>query len=318
MTPDFLVAYREGRLLPVSELNNGFVRPTYPEQIGHSYYQASLVFAFIDERWGFPAILAMLAAYGDGHDTEEVVRSALGLELSELDAEFDAYFRKRFERALAALPRRSLAKVPIKEIFLTLADQFPSNYELQMRAAAVAWNAKDVENAEKHLIRAQDLIPEFAGGNSAYWYLAELYSQEGRTDEAARQLRRMVAINADHYEAHLKLAELLTSLGDTAQATEILSRAIYIYPYDPTLHTQLAKLYETSDRWNMAAGARASVLALEPVDMAEAHYRLAYAHAKAGDDSDARYQVLRALEIAPNYYDALELLLELQAHKQNS
>ena len=52
--------------------------------------------------------------------------------------------------------------------------------------------------------------------------------------------------------------------------------------------------------------------------MAEAHYRLAYAHARAGDEGAARYHVLRALEIAPNYYEALELLLELRAPTKNS
>ena len=32
---DFLLAYHAGKLLPVSELNNGFVRPSYPQQIVH-------------------------------------------------------------------------------------------------------------------------------------------------------------------------------------------------------------------------------------------------------------------------------------------
>ncbi len=68
----------------------------------------------------------------------------------------------------------------------------------------------------------------------------------------------------------------------------------------------------------MAARARASVVALDPVDMAEARYRLAYAHARAGDEPAARYQVLRALEIAPNYYEALKLLLDLHKASTNS
>jgi Tfp pilus assembly protein PilF len=47
--------------------------------------------------------------------------------------------------------------------------------------------------------------------------------------------------------------------------------------------------------------------------MAEAHYRLAFAYHRAGDAQAARYQVLRALERAPSYAEALELLLELRA-----
>lgn len=318
LTPDFLIAYREGQLLPVSELNNGFVRPTYPEQIVHSYYQSSLVFDFIATRWGFDSILKMLAGYRAGLTTQEVVQSALGLQMVELDEAFDAYFRKRFERALAALPRRSVSNVPLAEIYLALADQFPGNYQLQMRAAAAAWNTRDTNRAEQYLIRARDLIPEYAGDDAAYWYLAELYAQQGDIDKASKQLRRMIAINADHYDAHIKLADLLQTRGDEVGASEILSRAVYIYPYDPSLHEKLAALYETTDEWNMAARARASVVALDPVDMAEARYRLAYAHARAGDEPAARYQVLRALEIAPNYYEALKLLLDLHKASTNS
>jgi tetratricopeptide (TPR) repeat protein len=318
VTIDFLVAYRDGRLLPVSTLNNGFVRPTYPEQIGHSYYQASLVMAFIDKRWGFAAILAMLEGYGEGRTTPEVVQSVLDLDMDALDTAFDEYLNKRFERALGALPRRSVPDVPVKEIYFALADQFPSSFELQMRAAAIAWNAGDDERAEQFLLRAQDLIPEYAGGDSAYWYLAELYTQRGEIDKATRHLRRMVAINADHYDAHLKLAGILERQDKTDQAADILARAIYIFPYEPALHERLASLYETTANWKMAAGARASVVALAPVDMAEAHYRLAFAHAKAGDARAARYQVLRALEIAPNYYEALELLLELRSQTKDS
>jgi tetratricopeptide (TPR) repeat protein len=318
VTLDFLIAYRDDRLLPVSELNNGFVRPNYPEQIGHSYYQASLVFAFIDKRWGFSAILEMLQGYAEGKTTPVIVESVLGIGMDELDAEFDTYFRNRFERALAALPQRSLANVPIKEMFIAIADQFPSDFILQMRAAAAAWDSSDMESAEKFLKRAQDLIPEYAGGDSAYWHLANLHAQQGDVDKAIDQLRRMIAINADHYDAHVKLARMLQAQSEPSEAADVLARAIYIFPYDPTLHENLAKLYETSENWKMAARARASVVALAPVDMAEAHYRLAYAHARAGDHGAARHHVLRALEIAPNYYEALELLLELRAPTKNS
>jgi len=48
------------------------------------------------------------------------------------------------------------------------------------------------------------------------------------------------------------------------------------------------------------------------VNRADAHYRLARALAEAGELAEARTQVLRALEIAPTFEDALELLLELR------
>ncbi len=52
-------------------------------------------------------------------------------------------------------------------------------------------------------------------------------------------------------------------------------------------------------------------MALDPVDRVEALYLLALAHHRAGERDEARLVVLQALEMAPNYEDALDLLLEL-------
>jgi tetratricopeptide (TPR) repeat protein len=313
VTVDFLKAYNSGLMPPVSKLNDGFVRPSYPEQIVHSYYQASLVFDFIEARWGFDVIRDMLARYALGESTSQAVQAMLGLDMTALDSAFDAYFRERFATALAALPRRSVGNLQMENIYAMLASQFPNDYQVQMNAAAAAWNKRDMTGAESYLLRARELFPEYAGEDSAYWYLAEIYQQRKDLDKASEQLARMVSINADHYQAHLMLGGMLAVLNKKQQAAEILARAVYIYPYNPPLHQKLAVLYEELQDWPLAIRARESVLALAPVDMAEAHYRLAFAYVRAGDNRAARYHVLRALERAPSYPQALELLLELRA-----
>ena len=55
------------------------------------------------------------------------------------------------------------------------------------------------------------------------------------------------------------------------------------------------------------------VVALAPVDRAEALYQLALAHHEAGNASAARSEVLRALEEAPNFEKAQSLLLTLRS-----
>ena len=307
---DFLKAYNRGLMLPISELNDGFVRPSYPQQIVHSYYQASLVFDFMDARWGFDVIRAMLTRYALGDTTPQAVQAVLGISMETLDSDFDTYFRQRFATALAALPRQSVSNVQMKQMYAMLAEQFPKDYQVQMNAAAAAWNKGDKGGAENYLLRARDLFPEYAGGDSAYWYLAKIYQEREELHKASQQLTRMVAINADHYQSHLELGAILGTLNKKQRAAEILARAIYIYPFNPTLHGELAVLYEGMQDWPLAVRARESVLALAPVDMAEAHYRLAFAYHRAGDPDAARYQVLRALERAPGYPQALELLLE--------
>ena len=54
------------------------------------------------------------------------------------------------------------------------------------------------------------------------------------------------------------------------------------------------------------------MVALNPVDRAEALYQLAQAYYEAGDAPAAKREVLRALEDAPNFEKAQELLLKLQ------
>jgi Tfp pilus assembly protein PilF len=54
---------------------------------------------------------------------------------------------------------------------------------------------------------------------------------------------------------------------------------------------------------------------LEPVDRAEALYQLSLAYFEAGDVANARRTVLQALEDAPSFEKAQDLLLEIRASR---
>jgi len=58
------------------------------------------------------------------------------------------------------------------------------------------------------------------------------------------------------------------------------------------------------------------VVALGPVDQAAAHTDLAESYFKSGKRAEARKQTLAALEIAPSYQRAQELLLKLAEARQ--
>ncbi len=49
----FLAALRDDELLGIAEINDGFVRPKFPNQIALSYLQASLICDWIEENYGF-------------------------------------------------------------------------------------------------------------------------------------------------------------------------------------------------------------------------------------------------------------------------
>ena len=316
VTPSFLIALRDGRLAPVSSLNDSFVRPSYPEQVIHAYYQASLVLELIEREWGFDAVRAMMAMYKQGHSSAEAIEEVLGLEPEAFDARFETFLQERFEKPLAAFPagaagERAPPRSP--QEMIELAERELGDFVVQLRTGLVLRAMGDDEAAEPFLLRARDLFPEYAGADGPYWHLAQLYLERGQSERAERALSAMVAINAEHYESHVALAALRDTSGDKRGAARVLHRAVYINPFEISLHEKLAELHAELGEWEAAARARESVVALGPVDMADAHFRLAEARLRAGERGGARRAVLRALEIAPGFEAAQDLLLEIRS-----
>ena len=293
VSPAFLQAYAEGRLQPASRLNDGFVRPEYPQQVMHSYYQASLLCDMIARDLGERALMEMLRGYKAGQSTEQVVRRVLRMDLPTLDKRFDAYLRERFGRALAAIRDRSYQRAVTE-----------GRTQLQRGNAA---------DAVTTLQRARALFPEYGGADGAYPHLVRAHLAQHDTARAVETLSTAVGLGDVTYETHVTLADLLLQRGDTARGAEALESAIFMNPFDIGLHERLAGLYARTGDTRKAVRERRAVVALKPVDVAEAQYKLAVAYRDAGDAANARRSVLRALEVAPHYQRAQELLLDLRA-----
>ena len=293
VSPAFLQAYAEGRLQPASRLNDGFVRPEYPQQVMFSYYQASLLCEMIARDFGERALMEMLRGYKAGQSTDLVVRRILRMDLDALDKRFDAYLRGRFGKALAVVRDRSYQRAVTEGRTL-----------LQTGSAA---------EAVEVLQRARGMFPEYGGADGAYPHLVRALLARKDTARAIEALSTAVGLGDVAYETHVMLADLLLQRRDTARAAEALESAIFMNPYDIALHDRLATLYTRVGERRKAVRERRAVVALKPVDVAEAQYNLAVAYRDAGDAANARRSVLRALEVAPHYQRAQELLLELRA-----
>ena len=319
VTPAFLAAYKAGRLNPVSTLNNGFVRPSYPQQVEFSYYQASLVCELIERDWGTAALVALLHGYRDGLTTPQVLQRALKIDAAELDRRFDAYLRERFATPLAAIQaarepegNATATATYSPEALVQRAERNAGDWAAQLAAGRALVGQDQGDRAVPFLERAKKLFPQYAGPDSPYQLLATLHLARGDRRAAAAELSALTALNENQYAANLKLAELLTELGDQARAVEALERAIYIHPYDVAVHERLATLYAARRQFPKVVRERKAILALDPVDRSGALYQLALAHRDAGDIASARRTVLQALETAPGFEQAQTLLLSLQ------
>ncbi|HET9713586.1 MAG TPA: tetratricopeptide repeat protein, partial [Pyrinomonadaceae bacterium] len=101
--PLFVRAFMERRWFKMADLDAGFQRPKSPQDVPIAYFQASQVCEFIVERYGFDAILRMLAMYRDKAKTPDVLLQVLKLSESDFDREFGAYIEAKVKPLQQAL-----------------------------------------------------------------------------------------------------------------------------------------------------------------------------------------------------------------------
>ncbi len=321
LTPAFVRAYKDGRLLKVSELNAGMMRPKFPEQIGLSYYQASLVCDLIEQKFGFDKIRQSLLLFAQGKPSEEVFREALGWDAATLDREYaqflDGLLRgpaKCLEFRGASGPHEGLAENPDRldqQAIGELLRKNPDDFFANLQMGALLRRAKQDSAAEPYLKKAQQLFPEYAEAGSPYQLLGDMYLEQKREAEALAEFVGWSRYDENAAAPVMRAAEIYRGRSNWAEVAAALERAVYIDPYDPKLHVLLGEAASRSGNWPVAVSAYQVLLGLNPPDPAGAHLNLAQALLGSGKKQEAKREVLRALEIAPGYQKAQQLLLQL-------
>ncbi|MDB4877613.1 MAG: hypothetical protein JWM41_4059 [Gemmatimonadetes bacterium] len=313
VTPDFLAAFKSGKLVPVSRMNDGFMHPAYPSQVQFSYYQASLVFELIVRDWGESALQKMLQAYKEGATTDQVFQRVLNTDLKTFDAKFDDYLKARFAGVLPSLTAEppAITRAMSVEDLQQAAANAPNDFGVQLLAGAGLLAHDQVDKAIPLLEKARGMFPEYGGDDSPYALLSAAYEKKGDKRKQADVLLKWTSLTETNVKALIKLADLQEALGDASGAADALDRAMFVNPFDMPMHQRLAALAQKTGDKARVVRERSAVVALGPVDKADALYQLAQAQHEAGDDVHARTTVLRALEEAPNYEKAQTLLLAL-------
>lgn len=289
LDPEAISAIKNKKLLPVAELDRGFVRPSYPAQVVVSYFEAGRICGYIAKQWGYDKLLAMMHDFATTQSTEDVIRKELSLEPAEFD--------KRFLAALEAETK-------------TTVEGF-DNWKKQLKQVA------ELAKAEKHddVIRVgstiRDIYPDYVEPGNVYEFLAEAYLAKQDKAAAIAELDRYAKKGGRDPETLKKLASLLEESGRRADAALVLDRINYIYPMDAEMHRELGDLW--LEQGNTAGAIREyqAVLARKPLDPAASHYNLAKAYRMADNTEQAKEQLLLSLEAAPGFRPAQKMLLEL-------
>jgi tetratricopeptide (TPR) repeat protein len=312
MDMEFAEAMLHGKTFKLADLNAAF---TDPRTINLAYFEGALVVDFIVERYGAAGLNKLLRAYGDGLETDAALQTSLGTDFDRMQTGFDDALERRFgalRRALEGPDEEALAAKSLDELRV-LGSAQPGSYRVQMALGRALRKAGDLDAARRAFEKAAALAPPSTGTNSPHAQLFQIAREQKDRARVMAELRALLDVDFDNVEAARALAREMREAGvtDPTQVGSVYERIIAIDPYDGDAHAVVGRLALNRNDLETAAREFRTVLALNPVDRAEAYTDLAESYFKAGKQVDAKKQALAALEIAPTYGRAQDLLLKL-------
>jgi cellulose synthase operon protein C len=308
MQVPFAMALEEGKALTLADLNAGF---NSPETIGIAYYQASLLVEHIIETHGEDKLLTLVRSYADGAEDPGAVEAALGVPMAQLQASFDTAMDRQFGALRAALRERPSIAGPAPGGLTALraaAMASPNSYAAQL-AYGQALAAEGDPAAFEPLGKAASLVPYAAGTDSPHAIMARLAETLGDVERAMREYETLLALDHTAVEPARRLATLAEKAGDETALARAYERIVAIDPFDAQGHTAVGRMALKRQEAAPAMRSFRAALALGPADRASAHCDLAESYLLAGRKDDAKREALAALEIAPTFERAQDLLL---------
>lgn len=289
LDPEAINAIKTKKLLPIAELDRGFVHPTYPSQVIVSYFQAGKICNFIDQKWGYAKLLAMIHDFAELTPTVQVIQKEFNLKPEEFDKEFFAW---------------------LDDSTRTTVNGF-DQWKKGLNAVNEAAKAKNWDEVIKQGTAIRDLYADYVEVGNVYEFLSQAYTAKGEKDKAMAELERYAKIGGRDPATLKELAQMQTVAGDKKDAAVTLQRINLFYLKDEETHKKLGDLYMDLQNPDGAVREFRAVIASGTVDLAGGHFELAKALQADHKIGEARDEVISALEVAPGYKPAQHLLLEL-------
>ena len=278
----------KNEFLPIADLDSGFSRPTYNNQVIVSYNQAGLICDFISREYGFDALVKILQGYENNLTTVEAIESSIGLSAQKFDQRFQTYFYERYGNNL------------------TYLDDWVSYMEEASQAGAGENWHKAIEFSDKAIA----LMPHYSDPDSPYLLKANAYEKLENTAKRFETLEIFWQKGGYNIDVLKALASHYVSQQQVQQAIDVLSDINLVNPYDLDVHVQLGDLLLEQQNAERALTEFEVAMALNPLDKAEVLYRMGSANKALGKIDNAKKNALAALEIAPHFRPAQKLLME--------
>ncbi|HTI43960.1 MAG TPA: tetratricopeptide repeat protein [Vicinamibacterales bacterium] len=307
-TVPFAQALEQNKPLKLRNLNEGFQDP---ELIVLSYYQASQVVDYLVKTYGEPKLQAFVKAFSRGIDTETALKEVYGVGIDQVQTGLDAAFDRDFGAMRKALKKIDVPQNATADQLAAMAQANPDSFGVHMRLAAERKKAGDAAGAIRALEQAAKLLPAIQGKQNPHLAIAEIALEQKNNARAIEALDAFLKVDGNDVDGARQRAQLLEQAGEAARASTAYARVIDVDPFDSHAQSMVGKAALQRKDAQTAIRAFRAALAAKPADLAAAHYDLAQAYLLGGQNAEAKQETLAALEVAPSFEPAQDLLLKI-------
>lgn len=330
---DLVRAEREGKLIPVADLNSGFSGARTNADLSFAYFQSYLVVDYITQQYGFEKLVELVHQYAFIKEDSARFREVFDESLDEFDQGFRGWIDNRVAEIdvfvhtedmpdegtghghgvrenSSAILAELYNNASLKQHMRSRIEENARDFQAHLQLGIVLFKEENYQEAKMSLETAYDLLPSYTGYPSPPLVMAQIFQAEGNEEQRLEWLSVLLENQQHDEDSALILAEAALQGGDMERADYYIDRALQVDPYRTDVHRLKARYADAIGDSGLAVTEYEVLMNLDITDPVEARTDLAQAYLNNGQHSEARQNILFALEIAPSYRRAQEVLLE--------
>ena len=330
---DLVRASEEGQLIHINELNSAFTNARSNADLSFAYFQSYLVVDYIAKQYGFEKLVELVKEYAFIKEDAERFNLVFGESLDQFDAGFRNWIDSRVEEInvyvhqedvpdegeghghgirenSSAILAELYNNASLKQHMRSRIEDNPLDFQAHLQLGIVLFKEENFQEAKDSLNLAYEILPSYTGSPSPPLVLSQIYEAEGNTAEQHRWLEVLLENVQHDFASAMILAEAALEAGDQERAAYYIDRALQVDPYRADVHRLKARYAESTGNTAMAVTEFEVLMELDFNDPVEARTDLAQAYLNNSQYDEARQNVLYALEMAPSYRRAQQVLLQ--------
>ena len=308
MEVPFVQALEQGKALKLADINEGF---SDARTISLAYFQSSLIVEHLVQAYGEPKYHEFIRSFAKGLETPDAMKQVFGASIDEIQKSFDAFVQKRSAAVRQALARPETKEDASVDELKKLAAEIPESFGVHMQLGIALNRAGDKAAAVKSFERAAQLLPWATGESNPHGYIAQIALEQKDNARAIEALESVLKVDHADVEAARKLASLVSPGTDPGRAEQAYRHVVEIDPFDASAQLGLGQLALKRKDMATAMPALRAALGANTPDKVTVHTAVAEGYLMAGDRDRAKQHTLEALELAPTFEPALDLLLKI-------